>query len=66
MEKLMTPQEAADFLGINPATLAAQRREKKGPPYVEVGPKTFRYDRADLETYIETQKKGGGDEPASN
>jgi Helix-turn-helix domain len=34
---LLTPVEAAQVLGLSPATLATWRCLRKGPPYVKLG-----------------------------
>src|SRR4051812_12539490 len=36
-ENLLTPEELAQNLHLSPATLAAWRSERRGPPFVKVG-----------------------------
>lgn len=48
-DAMLTPQEAANFLGCNPASLARWRRMKPPPiPFAAPGPKIIRYRLSDL------------------
>ncbi len=49
---LLTPQEAAAFLGIPSSTLAHWRSERRGPPYVKLEGRLVRYRLSDLEEYL--------------
>ena len=50
---LLTTQQAAEYLGISPATLHTWRCTKRNIlPYVKMGGKHVRYRQADLEAYI--------------
>ncbi|WP_430232290.1 helix-turn-helix domain-containing protein [Nitrosomonas communis] len=52
MAPLLTRQEAADYLGVSPATLSKWACEKtQALPYVKVG-RLVRYRIEDLEAYI--------------
>ena len=51
IEKLLTGQEAADFLQISEQTLRIQRIKGSGAKYVKVG-RLVRYRQSDLETYL--------------
>lgn len=51
-DRLMTPRQTADFLGLSESTLAKKRLTKEGPPYIKMGG-TVRYRRSDLETFVE-------------
>ncbi|SFM54346.1 helix-turn-helix domain-containing protein [Nitrosomonas communis] len=49
---LLTRQEAAEYLGVSPATLAKWASEKtQALPYIKVG-RLVRYRIADLDAYI--------------
>ena len=50
-ESMLLPAEAADFLGISPRTLEAWRVRGGGPPFVKIGARAVRYQRAGLITY---------------
>lgn len=52
MEKLLTTQEVAGFLGIAPNTMEIWRIKGEGPKFVKCG-RYVRYRRQDVENYIE-------------
>jgi len=56
MEKLLTPQEAAEILRIRPDTLRIWRRRGVGPEVCRVG-RLCRYSPAALEDYVEQSTK---------
>ena len=61
---LLTPKEAAEFLGIPSGTLAQWRSQRRGPPYIKLEERLVRYRRSDLEEYlsghfVETSELGG-------
>lgn len=59
MSKLLTTKEAAERLGMSPATLETWRsRGYGGLPYVQVTPKTIRYRDEDLRAWVEARTKG--------
>lgn len=49
---LLTPREAAGFLGLPESTLAQWRSQRRGPPYIKLELRLVRYRRSDLEAYI--------------
>jgi excisionase family DNA binding protein len=56
--QLLTPQEAADFLGVSEGTLAVWRCVNRYPlPYIRIG-RNVRYDAADLVEWLESRKVG--------
>lgn len=51
---LLTREEAAQFLGVKPQTLAVWAcHQVDGPAYVKVGRRTVRYRLGDLQAFIE-------------
>ena len=56
-ERLMTRDEAADFLGLRPQTLAAWVVRRQGPPFIRVG-RCVRYRLAVLERWLEARTVG--------
>jgi predicted DNA-binding transcriptional regulator AlpA len=52
LELLLTPRQAAEFLGLPESTLAQWRSQRRGPLYVKLESRLVRYRRSDLETYI--------------
>lgn len=57
-EPLLTEKEAAEWLGLAPATLAGMRRKGTGPGLlaVSVGDRAVRYEPERLERYVEEQR----------
>ncbi len=55
----MTPEQAAEYLGIASQTLAVWRcRRRYGLPYHRVG-RLIRYSRTDLDAWLEERRQGG-------
>ena len=53
---LLTQQEAAKLIGVEPRTLEAWRaRGSYQLPFVKIGPRIVRYRLRDLEAWIEKQ-----------
>ena len=55
LTSLLTPREAAGFLGIPESTLAQWRSQRRGPPYIKLELRLVRYRRADLEGWLARQ-----------
>lgn len=53
--RLLSTKEAAEFIGIKPATLEHWRWENVGPPYLKVG-RAVRYRKLDLILWLEGQQ----------
>lgn len=54
-DKLLTPAEAAEMLGLDLSTLANWRCERRRVPFVKIG-RTVRYRLADIEKLLEDGK----------
>jgi len=54
--KLRAPQ-AASYVGLSPSTLAKMRLRGDGPIYSKAGPRVVIYDKADLDMWLEAQKR---------
>ena len=52
-EELITNDQAAKLLGIEPATLVTWRSEKRGPDYLKVGRLVY-YRRSDINAWLAT------------
>ena len=50
-DRLLTPEEVAEFLGMKPNTLARWRSNGIGPAYVKLG-SAVRYRREDLDRFV--------------
>lgn len=55
MLKLLTTEEAANFLGVSMAFLERDRWAGARVPFIKVGSRAVRYRREDLETYIQSR-----------
>lgn len=55
LDELLTPQQAAAYLGLQTATLQRQRTEGTGPPFVRVSKRRVAYRAADLRNWLETR-----------
>lgn len=63
-DPLLTEGEAAEFLGIKPATLAVWRATKRYPlPYVKIGSRV-RYKKSALQAFADSRTHGseGGEQ----
>lgn len=49
---LLTTEQAAEFLGLQPCTLADWRWQRKGPPWIPLSRGCVRYDQAALEDWL--------------
>jgi predicted site-specific integrase-resolvase len=61
MERLLTPQEAAEILRIRTDTLRIWRRRGVGPEVCKVG-RLCRYSPSALESYVERSTKRTGND----
>jgi hypothetical protein len=51
---LVNEKQAAEYLGIKPATLRAWRNQSIGPRYLKIG-KCVKYSINDLQSYVKEQ-----------
>jgi predicted site-specific integrase-resolvase len=65
VQKLLREREAAELLGVAPATLTSWRCRQTYPlPFVRVG-RCIRYREADLERFVESRREPGDGAQAS-
>jgi predicted DNA-binding transcriptional regulator AlpA len=55
MYALLDTAATAAMLGLAPETLRSYRNDRIGPPYVRVGPRAIRYDRAAVLAWLTVQ-----------
>lgn len=55
MGKLLTTEEAANFLGVSMAFLERDRWAGARVPFIKVGSRAVRYRREDLEAYVQSR-----------
>jgi predicted site-specific integrase-resolvase len=58
-ERLLTPKEVAEFLGVSVSSLAYYRHVGRGPRWIKVQ-KHCRYRAKDIEAFLATCQSGGG------
>jgi len=51
-EQLLSPPQAAKFLGVSMDTLAQWRSQRRGPPYIKLEGRLVRYRVVQLEKYL--------------
>jgi len=56
-ERLLTTDEVAAMLQVKPETLAKWRTLGKGPRFTRLSHTRVRYQRADVDAYIATQRE---------
>ena len=54
---LMRPLQAARYIGLANSTLAKMRLRGDGPTYVKAGPKIVLYCKADIDAWIESNRR---------
>lgn len=58
-DKLLSPQELADYLGVPLATVYQMNSRGTGPRRIRVG-KHVRYRQSEIEAYLDRQAAGVG------
>jgi excisionase family DNA binding protein len=58
MPELLTYKQAADYLTIPEETLRKWRAQGRGPRSIKLG-RHVRYDKADLDAWVEQRKQNG-------
>ncbi len=58
LEKLLTEQELADQLNVEPTLLERGRQTGTGPPFVRVAPRTIRYQPSAVAAWLATRIAG--------
>lgn len=56
-EQLMTTKEVAAYLGMAVSTLLLYRATGEGPTYIKILRRLVRYRKADVDSWLEMQKK---------
>jgi len=59
VEPLWCPKDAAEFLSVSQATLSRWRREKVGPPFVQVDG-VYRYSPVTVRAWVREQESAHG------
>ena len=54
--RLLTPAEAAEYVGLTEETLLRWRMRGQGPAFLKLGRKVVRYSRADIDAWAEARR----------
>lgn len=65
-DKLLTTKEAARCLGVSEAFLERDRWAGARIPFVKIGARAVRYQRAELDAYILQQRRHSTSEPGTH
>lgn len=60
---LLNTKEAAQYLGVSKAFLERDRWAGARIPFVRVGARAVRYERATLEAYVESRRRSSTSQP---
>lgn len=55
-DKLLSPKQLANYLGVGLTTLASYRKDGVGPEYLKIG-HLVRYRFSDVENWLKTKEK---------
>lgn len=55
--ELLSTNEAADYLGLHPTTLATWRTQGRGPRFVKVGSRNVRYRANEIERWLDENQR---------
>ena len=48
--------QAAEMLGVSPATLRGWKSQRIGPPFLQLSPRCVRYAEIDIQQYVEERR----------
>ena len=57
VRRLLTPKEAAAFLGATEKALENWRGTGEGPPFVKLSPRYVRYTQEDLDAHVAASRR---------
>lgn len=58
-DRLLTPPEAAELLGVTVSTLNCWRTEQRGPAFIRVSSRCVRYRLSDLNLFADARRVVG-------
>ena len=63
--RIFRTPEAAAYVGLSISTLEKKRLDGSGPPFVHLGGRAVGYDLADLDAWIDRQRRTSTSDPGS-
>jgi hypothetical protein len=56
LTRTLNTAQAAEMLGIRPATLRGWKAQRLGPPFIQLSPRCVRYDERDIQLYVDERR----------
>jgi predicted DNA-binding transcriptional regulator AlpA len=56
MTRSLNTAQAAEMLGVRPATLRGWKSQRMGPPFIQLSPRCVRYDQQDIQAYANERR----------
>jgi hypothetical protein len=56
LTRTLNTAQAAEMLGIRPATLRGWKAQRLGPPFIQLSPRCVRYAEDDIRAYAEERR----------
>jgi predicted DNA-binding transcriptional regulator AlpA len=56
LSRSLNTAQAAELLGIRPATLRGWKAQRLGPPFIQLSPRCVRYDERDIQLYVDERR----------
>jgi uncharacterized protein YjcR len=56
LTRSLNTAEAAEMLGVRPATMRGWKSQRVGPPFIQLSPRCVRYDEHDIQTYANERR----------
>jgi predicted DNA-binding transcriptional regulator AlpA len=56
LTRALNTAQAAEMLGVQPATLRGWKSQRVGPPFIQLSPRCVRYAESDIRLYAEERR----------
>ena len=56
MTRTLNMAQAAEMLGVRPATLRGWKAQRLGPPFIQLSPRCVRYDERDIQLFVDERR----------
>jgi predicted DNA-binding transcriptional regulator AlpA len=56
-DRLLCDDETAERLQVPPRTLKKWRRQGRGPDFIQLGPRSYRYEPSAIDEFIAAQRR---------
>lgn len=65
-KRILRTPEAATYVGLSVSTLEKMRISGSGPPFVHLGGRAVGYDLADLDAWLDRQRRTSTSDPGAS